>query len=458
MPSVVTKKRCAVYTRVSDDEGLDQDYNSLQAQRDAGLAYIASQRHEGWIALDDSYNDGGYSGGWLERPALKRLLADIRAGAIDVVVVYKIDRLTRSLRDFFELMDVFEQHGVSFVSVTQQFNTSTAMGRLMLNVLLSFAQFEREQGAERIRDKIAASKAKGMWMGGVPPLGYDVKLRQLWVNEDEAKTVRHIFQRFLELRSITELARELNNQGVTTKSWVTQQGKQRQGGPIDKQFLYKLLRNPVYIGKVRHKRVGGIYDGQHEPIIDHTRWTQVQRALDEGAEKSPQTRSPRRPSNALLRGLLYGPDGERLVPTYTTKANGKRYAYYYPAQAKKFGGAMQGMGAIPASEIESVVLAQVRDVLNSPAVLQATCSELAAGEPQIDEAQVLIALRQFGAVWQQLFPEEQHRIVQLLVRRVQVSEAGVQIQWHEHGWRQLAGELAPGSLGAELRELELEAV
>jgi DNA invertase Pin-like site-specific DNA recombinase len=232
MSAVVTRKRCAVYTRVSTDERLDQSFNSLDAQREAGQAYIASQRAEGWLPVDDDYDDGGYSGGNMERPALKRLMNDIMADQVDIVVVYKIDRLTRSLADFARLIEVFERHKVSFVSVTQQFNTTTSMGRLMLNILLSFAQFEREVTGERIRDKIAASKRKGMWMGGYPALGYDVKDRQLVINEAEAATVRRIFQLFAELRSATDLCRELALDGITTKAWKTADGKVRNGTPV----------------------------------------------------------------------------------------------------------------------------------------------------------------------------------------------------------------------------------
>ena len=246
-PAVTPKKRCAVYTRKSTDEGLDQEYNSLEAQRDAGLAFIASQRHEGWIAVDDGYDDGGYSGGNMERPGLRRLMIDIEAGKIDTVVVYKIDRLTRSLPDFAKLVEVFDRNGVSFVSVTQQFNTTTSMGRLTLNILLSFAQFEREVTGERIRDKIAASKAKGMWMGGVPPLGYDVVERKLVVNEREAALVRDIFRRYAEHGSAARLVRELEIEGHTTKSWVTQSGRERLGRSIDQQYLFTLLRNRIYL-------------------------------------------------------------------------------------------------------------------------------------------------------------------------------------------------------------------
>jgi DNA invertase Pin-like site-specific DNA recombinase len=234
---IVPKKRCAIYTRKSTDEGLDQEYNSLEAQRDAGLAFVASQRHEGWVAIGDGYDDGGYSGGNLDRPGLKRLMADIEAGEVDIVVVYKIDRLTRALSDFAKLVDVFDRNGVLFVSVTQQFNTTTSMGRLTLNILLSFAQFEREVTGERIRDKIAASKARGMWMGGMPPLGYDVVERKLIVNTAEAELVRGIFCRYAEHGSAAQLVRELAIEGQTTKSWVTQGSMNRPGRPIDQQYF-----------------------------------------------------------------------------------------------------------------------------------------------------------------------------------------------------------------------------
>ena len=262
--------RCAVYTRVSTDDGLDQEYNSIDAQRDAGHAYIASQRAEGWIPVADDYDDPAYSGGNMDRPGLKRLLVDIEAGRIDIVVVYKIDRLTRSLTDFSKMIELFERHGVSFVSVTQQFNTTNSMGRLMLNILLSFAQFEREVTGERIRDKIAASKKKGLWMGGIPPLGYDVKDRRLVINEREAKTVRHIFRGFVQLGSATLLVKALRLDGVISKSWVTQSGRRRAGKPIDKSLIYKLLNNRVYLGEIKHKAQW--YKGAHAPIINQPLW------------------------------------------------------------------------------------------------------------------------------------------------------------------------------------------
>ncbi|GLQ24217.1 hypothetical protein GCM10007853_20910 [Algimonas ampicilliniresistens] len=260
-----TKMRCAVYTRKSTEEGLDQAFNSLDAQAESCSAYILSQAGEGWTSTGQVYSDGGISGGHMERPGLLAMIADIEAGQIDIVVVYKVDRLTRSLADFAKLVDVFDKHEVSFVSITQAFNTTTSMGRLTLNVLLSFAQFEREVTAERIRDKIAASKKRGQWMGGLPPLGYDNINKQLVVNELEAKTVRHIMIRYVDLGSVRKLKGELDRDGYLTKLRTTKKQSQLGGKPFSRGHLYKLLSNPIYIGKIRHK--GEVYAGQHDPII-----------------------------------------------------------------------------------------------------------------------------------------------------------------------------------------------
>src|SRR5215475_13963410 len=258
--------RCAIYTRKSSDEGLEQEFNSLDAQREACVAFIISQRHAGWVALPDMYDDGGLSGGTMERPALQRLLADIRAGKVQIIVVYKVDRLTRSLADFAKIVDVLDAHDASFVSVTQQFNTTTSMGRLTLNMLLSFAQFEREIAGERIRDKIAASKAKGMWMGGNVPLGYDVKDRKLIVNEAEAATVRHIYRRYAALGSVLALKEELDRDGVVSKARVDKYGRRLGGKPLARGALYLMLQNRIYHGEIVHKN--NSYPGEHAPIID----------------------------------------------------------------------------------------------------------------------------------------------------------------------------------------------
>jgi len=263
-----TKKRCAIYTRKSHEEGLDKEFNSLEAQREAAEDKIRSQKHEGWQLIPEHYDDGGISGGTMERPGLKKLLEHIELGLIDVVVVYKIDRLSRSMLDFLGMIKFFDEHNVSFVSVTQDFNTDNPMGRLMLNILQSFAQFEREVTSERIRDKIAASKKRGMWMGGVVPLGYNAAGRKLEINPEEAETVQYIFKRYNEIGSVTMLMRDLQKRGLKTKGWVSAKGKYYEPKDFSKSGLYRILGNPVYIGKIQHKAKGIIYDGQHEPIID----------------------------------------------------------------------------------------------------------------------------------------------------------------------------------------------
>jgi DNA invertase Pin-like site-specific DNA recombinase len=274
--------RCAIYTRKSSDEGLEQDFNSLDAQREACEAYVKSQRAEGWTALPDRYDDGGWSGGTLERPALRSLIADIEAGKIDIVVVYKIDRLTRSLMDFSKLVEVLDRNEVTFVSVTQQFNTTTSMGRLTLNILLSFAQFEREVTGERIRDKIGASKKKGMWMGGYVPIGYEAKDRSLVIVESEAETVRTIFRLYLELGTVTLVEEALRQRGIMTKRHVAASGRTTGGKPLNRGHLYKLLGNPLYVGEISHK--GTTWPGQHPAIIDRETWEAVQAQL---AAKTP---------------------------------------------------------------------------------------------------------------------------------------------------------------------------
>jgi DNA invertase Pin-like site-specific DNA recombinase len=351
----IRKLRCAVYTRVSTDERLDMEFNSLDAQREAAISYIESQKHEGWLLVADRYDDGGFSGGTMERPGLQRLLRDIECCRIDVIVVYKVDRLSRSLGDFARIVEMFERHAVSFVSVTQQFNTTSSTGRLTLNILLSFAQFEREVIGERIRDKFAASRRKGMWMGGIPPLGYDVVDRKLVVNEREAKLVRLIFSRFLQLGSATELARELRQAGHTTKSWTTQDGKHRPGKPIDKGALYKILNNRVYFGEAVHKAMS--YPGEHDAIIDQGTWDKVRAILAENARRRANGTRAQMP--ALLRGLIFAPGGHAMTPTHSRKA-GKLYRYYVATDAIRQGYSECAVRSVPAAEVEEAVVAQVR--------------------------------------------------------------------------------------------------
>ena len=440
--NLVAPKRCAVYCRVSSDERLDQSFNSLDAQKDAGLAYVASQRTEGWIPVPDDYIDPGFSGGNMERPGLKRLMADIEAGKIDIVVVYKIDRLTRSLGDFSRLIEVFERHRVSFVSVTQQFNTTTSMGRLMLNVLLSFAQFEREVTGERIRDKIAASKAKGMWMGGHPPLGYRVEDRRLVVLDVEADLVRRIFTDFVACRSTTDLVRQLAADGKTNK----------QGKPFSKQMLYKLLHNRVYRGEIPHK--GQFHPGAHEPIIDLGLWDAAHAILAQNNRQRTSETWQRRQPEALLLGLFYTADGEKYQPAFTRKRNGKRYRYYVPNRKVRFGADASPAGRVPAEPIEQMVLAQIHAALMSPEMVQSVWDVAREKYPALTEPEVVLPLRQMGQVWTQLFPAERQRIVQLLVDRVTLREEGIEITWRESGWHALASEMRPGTIGAELLEME----
>ena len=352
--------RCAIYTRKSSEEGLEQEFNSLAAQREACEAYIVSQRSEGWTVLSDTYDDGGISGGTLERPALQRLLSDVDAGRIDIVVVYKIDRLTRALTDFARLIDQFDAHEVSVVAVTQPFNTTTSMGRLTLNVLLSFAQFEREITGERIRDKIAASKQKGMWMGGCVPLGYDLDNRRLIVNETEAAQVRHIYARYLALGSVHYLRKELASEGITSKVRVGQKsGKQRGGTPFSRGALYPLLQNRLYIGEITHQ--GQSYPGQHEGIIDPALFDTVQNKL----EQQRRSRGRRGATISILAGKLYDGQGNRLTPAHSTKG-GKRYRYYV-SQEVLYGGTEKKSQMTrvrwPAEALESFIRDAIRDRL-----------------------------------------------------------------------------------------------
>lgn len=425
---ITRKLRCAIYTRKSSNEGLEQEFNSLHAQRDACEAFIASQRSEGWVPVRDQYDDGGISGGTLERPALQRLLQDIEDGLVDVVVVYKIDRLSRSLADFAKLVESFERNDVTFVSVTQSFNTTSSMGRLTLNILLSFAQFEREVTAERIRDKFRASKAKGMWMGGNVPLGYDAKDRKLIINDREAEHVRHIFQRFTELGSGTLLAKELRAAGITTKT----------GRPIGKKYIYRMLRNRHYLGEIVHK--GESYPGLHEAIIAQDLWDKVHTILQE----SPRKRAARTRAEtpALLKGLLFGPDGAAFSPTHTRKC-GKLYRYYVSQTVLKYGAGSCPVGRVPAGEVEAAVIDQLRAVFRQPEIVAGTWKAARAHFDDIMEADARSALQQLDPLWDELFPAEQARIVALLVARVDIGLDGLNVRLRVDGLQGLVEELKP---------------
>jgi site-specific DNA recombinase len=423
----VLKRRCAVYTRKSSDEGLDMAFNSLDAQREACEAYVASQRGEGWVLVVDHYDDGGVSGGTLERPALKRLLADIQAGKVDCVVAYKIDRLTRALMDFSKLVDLFDKHGVTFVSVTQSFNTTTSMGRLTLNILLSFAQFERELGSERVRDKIAASKRRGLWTGGIVPLGYKAENKQLIVAPAEAAIVQRIFQRFVTLRSITKVLCELDAEGI----------HQRAGRPFDKVVLHKILKNRTYRGLAVHKK--DAYPGKHQPIIDELLWNETQSIGKEPPRVRARAAAAR--EVALLRGLIFGPDGRAMTPHHARKA-GRRYRYYVSMVTIKRGENDGPIRRVPAGPVDQAVLEQVRRLVRAPEIVARTIRS--AGLPT---AIVREALADFDRIWEELFPAEQARLVRLLVERVDVSEDGIRVRLKTEGLRDVIQDLQKPQAG-----------
>ncbi len=379
--------RCAVYTRKSTEEGLDQDFNSLDAQRLAGENYIASQCGEGWECRPDHYDDGGYTGGNIDRPAFKRLMADVEDGKIDCILVYKVDRLSRSLLDFTRIMEKMEKHGVSFVSVTQQFNTTTSMGRLTLNILLSFAQFEREIISERTRDKIAATRRQGKWSGGIPILGYDVdpRGRRLLVNEDEAVRVRAIFELYLERQALIETVKELDTRGWVSKKWITRKGKERGGKPFNKNNLYRLLTNLLYIGKITYK--DEVHEGEHAAIVDAEVFRRVQRLLKRNGTSGG--RHVRNRFGALLKGLIHCvPCQCAMTPTHTTKNGNKRYRYYVCLNAQKRGWHNCPSKSIPAPEIENFVLEQIRRIGKDSGLLAETLKQIRTrGQKRIRELQ-----------------------------------------------------------------------
>ena len=435
VPAIQRKLRCAVYTRKSSEEGLEQEFNSLDAQREACEAYVASQRAEGWLLLGDRYDDGGISGGTLERPALKRLLADIEARRVDIVVVYKIDRLSRALMDFARLVEVFDRNNVTFVSVTQSFNTTTSMGRLTLNILLSFAQFEREVIGERIRDKVAASRKRGMWMGGVVPIGYDVKERKMVVNETEAALVRQIFERFILLGSVTLLVRELQAERRLTK----------RGKPFDKGIVYKLINNRVYVGDAVHK--GTAYPGEHAPIIERGLFDKVQAILSSNSRaRAAVTRTA---TPALLRGLIFCEKGRALTPAYSKKRT-RLYRYYVSTDAIRGRQATEARPLrLPADTAETAVLGEIRRLLRAPEVVAQAIAAVKKAAPDIGQSEIVAAIGGFEQVWAALFPAEQSRIVRLLVERVTVSTEGLVVDLRTEGLGAVVHEMiTPTNKGA----------
>ncbi len=452
--------RCAIYTRKSSDEGLEQEFNSLHAQREACEAYIASQRHEGWKALSGQYDDGGFSGGTMERPALKRLLTDIADGKVDIVVVYKIDRLTRSLFDFAKIVETFDAKNVSFVSVTQQFNTTTSMGRLTLNVLLSFAQFEREVTSERIRDKIAASKRKGMWMGGAVPLGYDAVDRKLKINRQEAELVRQLYAHYLELGSVRALKEECDRLGFRTKARTYSDGRKVGGGAFSRGHLYRILANPLYIGRIPHGDRS--YDGEHKAILDQETWDKVQEQLVENAGRKRGRRNGAHPS--LLAGLLFTADGVPLTPSHTVN-HGRRYRYYVeqfgPKSAGRNGERFEGEQSkgdegsrtwrLPAHQIEQFVLQRLGEFLKDrAAVLEAlpiASLSTDAVSAALDRASALAGECHSAA------PARHAEIIQKLVRRVAIAvdKVAIEIKREELG-TQLVGSGGASVTGEGLPE------
>jgi DNA invertase Pin-like site-specific DNA recombinase len=431
--SVVRPRRCVIYTRKSTEEGLEQAFNSLDAQREACEAYIHSQRHEGWMLQPEHYDDGGYSGGNMKRPALTQLMADLKAGLVDVIVVYKIDRLSRSLSDFVRMIELFEQHEVSFVSVTQQFNTSTSMGRLTLNVLLSFAQFEREVTSERIRDKLAASAKKGLWLGGPVPLGYDVMDKQLVINDSEAHVVRHIYQRYLALQCVRRLKAELDTDGYVSKRRKTASGVQG-GQAFSRGALYTILKNPIYIGKVRHKQK--IYNGQHKAIIEHNVWKRVQAQLAANRSKRQRRTAARHP--ALLAGLLYDDQGHRMSPSHGNKNRSRRYRYYVSQAVLKYQDKEAGsVSRIAAHTIEALVICELLSLLQDDLRLLAITD---AQDISLDQRSALLTEAQrLASQWKKIKEQDRLTIMNKVVKRVTVGRQQVTLTFSKIGLLQRLG-------------------
>ena len=484
-PADIEKKtiRCAIYTRKSTEEGLEQEFNSLHAQRESAEAFIASQKNEGWVCLPDQYDDGGFSGGTIERPALQRLLSDIESGRVDCVVVYKVDRLSRSLMDFSRIMQVFDARGCSFVSVTQQFNTTHSMGRLTLNILLSFAQFEREIISERTRDKIAAARRKGKWSGGKPLLGYDIVSSpagsKLVLNEDEARIVRGMFDLYLKHQALIPALTEVTERGWANKRWVTKKGVNRGGRPFDKGTLYKLLTNRTYTGVVTYG--GQVYLGEHPAILEAGVWERVRAILARNGKTAGA--SVKNKYGALLRGLIHCSCCRcAMIHSYTVKSASKRYRYYVCLAAQKKGWHTCPSKSVPASEIEEFVVEQIKRIGRDPTLIEGTLRQVRSqldkeladlqaeersvtreggrlqwalkklaeaqdagrtGElrnhiekaeqkatrvrekiaalqaERIDDAEVTAALASFTPVWEQLSANERARMIQLLVQSIE---------------------------------------
>ncbi|MHB0999281.1 MAG: recombinase family protein [Armatimonadota bacterium] len=419
--------RCGIYCRKSTEDGLEMEYNSLDAQREACESYIASQRHEGWVVLPEVYSDGGFTGANIERPALKQMIDDIRASKIDSVVTYKVDRLSRSLLDFAKLMELFDEYNVSFVSITQAFATNTSIGRLTLNILMSFGQFEREIIAERVRDKIAGAKRKGKYTGGFPVLGYnaDPVNHKLIINPDEAKTVLFIFNRYAETGSYLSVANELNSRNITTKSWTTRKGVLRPGNSWNAAHIYRLLNNRIYIGETVHK--DKVYPGEHEPIIPKKLWDRTQTMMK---SNPPRSRSKHEAVPSLLRGVIRCGHCDCAMTNSFTRKGEKTYRYYICVKANKNGYSSCPVKTIPAGDIENAVVEQIRSIIRSPEMIAQTFFAACEMEPDaaISKWEVTDALQQFDPIWNELYPAEQHAVVASLVDKVSISEYGIDMR------------------------------
>jgi site-specific DNA recombinase len=424
--------RCAIYTRKSSEEGLDQSFNSLDAQREACENFIASQRQENWRLLQIRYDDGGYSGGNLERPALKRLLEEVEKGKVDTIVVYKVDRLTRSLADFAKIVELLDAGGASFVSVTQQFNTTTSMGRLTLNVLLSFAQFEREVTGERIRDKIAASKRKGMWMGGTVPLGYDLRDRKLVVNPKEAALVCNLYRLYLELGCVSQLKAHLDREGITSKVRISTSGNRTGGASYSRGALYEILRNRHYLGEITHRQQH--YPGEHDAIVPRELWDRVQIQL--GGDNQGRKTGLKANSSSMLVGLLRDAKGNKFTPSHTLKT-GKRYRYYVcpPAAGHDSSASSRAPIRVPAHEIERLVLSRLQQFLQCE---KAVADELTPpDESPAATQELLAAARKLCIEWPSMSPIAVHELVRKAVKRVTIDQGRVELLVSKSGIRAL---------------------
>jgi site-specific DNA recombinase len=431
------RKRCAIYTRKSSEEGLDKEFNSLDAQREAGKNKILSQRHEGWELINEHYDDGGISGGTMERPALQRMIDEIKAGKIDIVLVYKIDRLSRSMLDFLGMIKFFDEYNVSFVSVTQDLNTDTAMGRLVLNVLQSFAQFEREIASERIKDKIALSKQRGMWMGGTIPLGYDAVESKLHVIEDEAKIVRFLFDSFIETSSPTETIKLSKLYGYKSKARRTSTGKHYPAKNFTTSSLYQILRNQIYIGKIEHKEKGEVYDGQHDAIISDEIFNQAQSILQSNPKY--RIRKSNKDNPYLLKGLLKDPKGYSLTPTYSKKKD-KIYRYYVSTHAIKTTYDNCPLKTINAQFLEEIILDQAKRALTNVEWVQRMQVQ---SNDEVKLSDIRKGLKNFDMMWAELFPAEQARIIQLVIDTIIVHLDKIIITFHPSGMLSVLHQFMP---------------